>query len=104
MNTDKNNLVFICVYLRSSAAHSFFRLKLNLAKLVETLLAYDPLGGLQRAPGEAFPAARGVAKRDGVGPAIESDLVSTGNGAGTIRSHVDVARIACLLHLFHQLQ
>src|ERR1035437_10382420 len=82
----------------------FLDSKLNLAKFVKAFFAYNPLSGFQRAPGEAFPAARGVAQRDGVRPAIEANFVSTGNRAGAICAHVDGARIARLLHLFHQLQ
>src|ERR1017187_4820559 len=104
MNADKTVLVlsaFICVHQRP---FSFLSLELNLAKFVETLLAYNPIGGFQRAPGEAFPAARGVAERDGVRSTVEADLVSARNSAGAIGRHVDGARIARLLHLFHQLQ
>src|ERR1035441_486349 len=72
----------------------FLDSKLNLAELVEPFFVYNPLRRLQRAPGEAFPAARRVAERDGVGPAIESDFVGAGNCAGAIGSHVDGARIA----------
>src|ERR1017187_4285848 len=105
MNADKTKTVLS--YLRSSAFISgpfFPHLELNLAELVQALLIYNPIGGFQRAPGEAFPAARGVAERDGVRPAIEADLVGARNGAGAIGSYVDMARIARLLHLFHQLQ
>src|ERR1039458_1816116 len=104
MNTDKQMLCFIRVHPCSSVAHcfSFFALELNLAELVETLLTNNPLGRFQRAPGEAFPAARGVAERDGISPTVEADFVGAWNGAGAIGSHVDGARIACLLHLFHQ--
>src|ERR1035437_864401 len=106
MNTDKQMLCFIRVHPCSSVAHcfSFFALELNLAELVETLLANNPLRRFERAPGEAFPAARGVAERDGIRSAVEADLVSARNGAGAIGRHVDGARIARLLHLFHQLQ
>src|ERR1017187_4645234 len=90
---------FIGVHLRLSAANSFFDLELDLAELVETLFTNYPLGGFQRAPGEAFAAARGVAERDGVGRAIEADLVGAGYRAGAICAHVDMARIACLFHL-----
>src|ERR1039458_5977953 len=76
----------------------FLDSKLNLAKFVKAFFAYNPLGGFQRAPGEAFPAARRVAERDGVGPAIEADLVNAGNCAGPICTHVDGARIARCLH------
>src|SRR5664279_4177600 len=104
MNADKTVLVlsaFICVHLRP---FSFLSLEFNLAELVQALLIYNPIGGFQRAPGEAFPTARGVAERNGVRSAVESDLVSAGNCARTVGAHVDGARIARLLHLFHQLQ
>src|ERR1017187_10236218 len=106
MKTDKQMLCFIRDHPCSSVAHcfSFFALELNLAELVQALLIYNPIGGFQRAPGEAFPAARGVAKRDGVRPAVEADFVGAWNGAGATCTHVDMARIARLLRLFHQLQ
>src|ERR1039458_6471144 len=80
----------------------FLDSKLNLAEFVKAFFANDPLGGFERAPGEAFPATLGVAQRDSVRPAVEADFVSAGNCAGPICTHVNGALIARLFHLFHR--
>src|SRR5215467_7757157 len=74
------------------------------APLIKTLFADNPLRGFQRASGEAFAAAGGVAERDGISGTVESDLVGAWDGAGTVAAHVDVARIAGLFHLVDQLE
>ena len=50
----------------------------SLTEFVQALFAVDPLRGLQRAAGEAFAAAGGVAQRDRVRRRIEADLVRAG--------------------------
>ena len=45
---------------------------------MHALLSDDPLRSMQRAAGETFAAARGVAQRDGIGGGIEADLVRSG--------------------------
>ena len=74
------------------------------AKLENTLLADNPLCGLQRPACESFAATRGVSQRNGVRRGIETDLVRSGMAAGAIAAHVDVARITGSLHVIHQFQ
>src|SRR6267378_2155015 len=67
--------------------------KEDFAEFVEALAVRYPLCRFQRATGEAFSAAGGVAQSDGVGRGIEADLVSAGMRAGTIGCHVYWTRV-----------
>src|ERR1019366_3017857 len=78
--------------------------KYNLGELVKTLLAGDPLSGLQRAARESFAAARRVAQRNGIGGRIKTNLVRAGMRAGPVAAGVDGARVTGLLHFLHQLE
>src|ERR1700677_4449203 len=77
--------------------------KENVAKFVESFAPYNPLCRFQSAPGEAFPAARGVAQRDGIGGGIEAYLVRARMGYGATGGGVDIARVSGGLHPIHQL-
>jgi hypothetical protein len=77
--------------------------KQNVAEFVKAFAPYNPLCRFQSASGEAFPAPRGVAKRDGVGSRIKTNFVGAGMRAGAAGARIDIARVTCGFHAIHQL-
>src|SRR5579863_5802279 len=65
--------------------------KEDIAELVKTFLACDPLGGFDGPEREPFAAARRVPQSDCIRRGVESDFMRTGDGSRPARRNVNAA-------------